>query len=209
MKIAREGYPWILGALIFSLGFIALGWLWVSGAVILFALAFMGFFRDPERTAPAGDELVLSPADGRIVGIHDVGTGRLLDESGTQVSIFLSPLDVHVNRAPIGGRVERVRYRPGRVFAAYRDKASEDNEQNALRMVDSKGRSLSIVQIAGVVARRIVCYVREGDALERGQRVGLIMFGSRVDLFMPRGSRVEVVEGQRVKGGETVIGRLS
>ena len=185
------------------------GWNWVSGILVLFVLAFVGFFRDPERVPPSGEGLVLSPADGKVVGIKEVEKGRLLDKPGTRVSIFLSPLDVHVNRAPVKGWVEELQYQRGRFFAAYRDKASHENEQNAMRIVDSAQRSLSIVQIAGVLARRIICYVKEGEALERGQRLGLIMFGSRVDLYLPLGSRVEVVEGQRVRGGETVIGRLS
>ncbi|MFQ5851687.1 MAG: phosphatidylserine decarboxylase family protein [Candidatus Binatia bacterium] len=208
MKIAREGYPWVLTAFVLSLLAFAVGWKWVSGVFGLSTLVFAGFFRDPERIPPMGEGLVLSPADGRVVGVRGVEKGNLLREAGTRISIFLSPLDVHVNRAPIKGLVDKVQYQPGRFFAAYRDKASQDNEQNAVRIVDPAGNSLSIVQIAGVLARRIVCYVKEGERLERGQRVGLIMFGSRVDIFLPRGSRVEVAEGQRVRGGETVIGRF-
>jgi len=208
LNIAKEGYPWILTLSFLTLLVLAVGWEWVSGLFALFTLAFVGFFRDPERIPPMGEGLVLSPADGRVVGITEVEKGKLLEEGGTRVSIFLSPLDVHVNRAPIKGLVEKVQYRPGRFFAAYRDKASHENEQNAVRIVDSAGRSLSIVQIAGVLARRIICYVKEGETLERGQRLGLIMFGSRVELFLPQGSRVEVTEGQRVRGGETIIGRL-
>lgn len=198
----------MLTAFVLSLLAFAVGWKWVSGVFGLSTLVFAGFFRDPERIPPMGEGLVLSPADGRVVGVRGVEKGNLLREAGTRISIFLSPLDVHVNRAPIKGLVDKVQYQPGRFFAAYRDKASQDNEQNAVRIVDPAGNSLSIVQIAGVLARRIVCYVKEGERLERGQRVGLIMFGSRVDIFLPRGSRVEVAEGQRVRGGETVIGRF-
>jgi phosphatidylserine decarboxylase len=209
LRIVKEGYPWIFPMSFLSLLALALGWNWISGLFAFLTLAFVGFFRDPERVPPTGEDLVVSPADGRVVGIKEVEKGRLLEEPGTQVSIFLSPLDVHVNRAPIKGWVEEVQYQPGRFFAAFRDKASNENEQNAMRIVDSTRRSLSIVQIAGVLARRIICYVKKGEVLERGQRLGLIMFGSRVDLFLPRGSQVEVVEGQRVRGGETIIGRLS
>jgi phosphatidylserine decarboxylase len=209
LRIAREGFPWILPMSFLTLLSLAVGWNWVSGLFALCTLAFVGFFRDPERVPPTGEDLVLSPADGKVVGIKEVEKGRLLERPGTQVSIFLSPLDVHVNRAPIKGWVEEVQYHPGRFFAAFRDKASSKNEQNAMLIVDSARRSLSIVQIAGVLARRIVCYVKKGEVLERGQRLGLIMFGSRVDLFLPRGSQVKVVEGQRVKGGKTIIGRLS
>ena len=210
MQIAREGYPFIFTAVLLALLGLALGWKWVGLVFVLFALAFVGFFRDPERVSPKGEGLILSPADGRIVGIEEVERGEegLFGEAGMRVSIFLSPLDVHVNRAPVGGRVEEVQYRKGSFFAAYKEKASQNNEQNALRIVDSKERELGVVQIAGVVARRIICYVKRGDPLERGQRFGLIMFGSRVDIYLPRGSRVEVVEGQRVSGGETIIGRF-
>lgn len=202
MQIAREGYPFIFVAVLLALVTFAVGWKWAGLALTLFALAFVGFFRDPERIPPEGEDLILSPADGRVVGIRQSG------EEGTQVSIFLSPLDVHVNRAPVKGKVEDVRYQKGSFFAAYKDEASWSNEQNSLSVVDPKGRSLRVVQIAGVLARRIVCYVKRGDGLERGQRLGLIMFGSRVDLFLPPGSKIDVVEGQKVRGGETILGRF-
>lgn len=208
MSIAREGYPFIFTAALLALLTLTVGWKWVGLALGLLALAFVGFFRDPERIPPVGEGLVLSPADGKVVAIKGVEKGGLFEEAGTQIGIFLSPLDVHVNRAPVRGRVEEVQYQKGSFFAAYKEVASQRNEKNVLRIVDPKGRKLGVVQIAGVIARRIVCYVRKGDSLEPGQRFGLIMFGSRVDLFLPGGSRVEVVEGQRVRGGETIIGRL-
>lgn len=209
MKVAKEGYRFILVAALLAVFALILGWEWMGLGLGLLALAFLGFFRDPERVPPEGDGLILSPADGKVVGIQQAEKGELSEGAGTRVSIFLSPLDVHVNRAPVKGRVESIRYRAGKFFAAYREKASQDNERNALSIVDTRGRKLGVVQIAGVMARRIVCYVRSGDSLEQGQRLGMIMFGSRVDLFLPESSRVEVVEGQRVKGGETVIGRFS
>jgi len=207
MSIAREGYPFIGTAVILAVLTLAMGWKWVTLVFGLFTLAFLGFFRDPERIPPTGDELILSPADGKVVGIRRVERG-LPDAAETRVSIFLSPLDVHVNRAPVKGKVERVQYQRGRFFAAFKEDASYSNEQNSLSIADPKGRRLDVVQIAGVLARRIICYVKEGDPLERGERFGLIMFGSRVDLFLPATSRLEVVEGQRVRGGETVIGRF-
>lgn len=187
---------------------LVVGWKGVALACAVFAFAFLGFFRDPERVGPQGDGLILSPADGRVVAIRRVDKEGLFAGAETRVSIFLSPLDVHVNRAPIRAKVEQVHYQKGSFLAAYREEASENNENNALSLVDTGGRRLGVVQIAGVLARRIVCYVRKGDALERGQRFGLIMFGSRVDLFLPRGTRVDVVERQRVRAGESVIGRL-
>ena len=209
MSIAREGYPFIIAAVLLLLAASMMGWRWVGVFFGLLALAFLGFFRDPERVPPEGEGLILSPADGKVVAIKEIEAGGRIAEAAIRVSIFLSPLDVHVNRAPIQGRVETVRYQKGRFFAAYQEKASQNNEQNAVRMVDSRGRKLGVVQIAGVMARRIVCYVKQGDLLKPGQRLGLIMFGSRVDLFLPRGSPLEVTEGQRVRGGETIIGRFA
>lgn len=208
MRIAREGYPFILTAAFLALLVLMLGWKWVALACAVFAFAFLGFFRDPERVAPQGEGLVLSPADGRVVRIKPAKKGGPFEGTETRVSIFLSPLDVHVNRAPVRGKVEEVRYQKGSFFAAYKEEASQDNEKNALSLVDVRGRRLGVVQIAGVLARRIICYVKKGDALEQGQRFGLIMFGSRVDVFLPAGTHVDVVEAQRVKAGETVIGRL-
>ena len=208
MSIAKEGYPFILIAALLALLAFALDRQWVGLVFVFLAFAFLGFFRAPERVPPGGEGLILSPADGRVLGIKRVEKERLFEGTETRVSIFMSPLNVHVNRAPVQGMVEEVRYQKGSFFAAYREEASENNEKNALRIVDGKGRKFAVVQIAGVLARRIVCYAKKGDSLELGQRFGLIMFGSRVDLFLPPGSRVDVVQGQRVRAGETVIGRL-
>ena len=208
MSIAKEGYPFILTAVLLALFALAVGWKWVALPFAFFAFAFLGFFRDPERVSPPGEGLVLSPADGKVVGVKRVEKEGFFAGAETRVSIFLSPLDVHVNRAPVRGKVEEVRYQKGSFFAAYKEEASQDNEKNALSLVDARGRRLGVVQIAGVLARRIICYVKKGDALEQGQRFGLIMFGSRVDLFLPAGTHVDVVEAQRVRAGETVIGRL-
>jgi phosphatidylserine decarboxylase len=208
MRIAREGYPLIflaagLAILSFALGLVVIGVILSVGAA-----AIAGFFRDPQRTVPSGEGLVVSPADGRVVSIAEVRDDPLFADALNRISIFLSPLDVHINRAPVAGRVDEIRYQAGKFLAAYKDDASRVNEQNALRIVDERERNWGVVQIAGVLARRIVCRVKRGEALARGQRFGLIMFGSRTDLYLPKGCRVEVIEGQRVKGGETVIGRF-
>ena len=208
MRVAKEGYPFIIiSALLFLLS-VLMGWAWIGFLLILLTFAFVGFFRDPERIPPGGEGWIVSPADGRVVGIQDVERGEFLQEAAKRVSIFLSPLDVHINRSPIRGYVEQVQYRKGSFLAAYKDDASQKNERNDLRIVNPQGRMVGVAQIAGVLARRIVCYVKIGDFLEQGQRFGMIMFGSRVDLFLPVGSRLEVLKGQRVKGGETVIGRF-
>lgn len=205
MSIANEGYPFILTPALLAVFALLAGWKGIGLLLGLASLAFMGFFRDPERTSPNGDGLIVSPADGRIVEISPSSEKG----PGTKVSIFMSPLDVHVNRAPIGGQVEEVRYHRGKFFPAYKDEASETNERNALKIADVQGRMLSMVQVAGVVARRIVCYVKKGDLLQQGERLGIIMFGSRVDVFLPKGCQVQVVDGQKVKGGETIIGRFA
>ncbi len=208
MKIAREGYPLILaGAAVTILAFV-FGWVAIGVILGVCALAIVGFFRDPERTIPTGTGLVVSPADGKVVSIVDIKGDPRFADATARVSIFLSPLDVHVNRSPVSGKIEEVSYQRGKFLAAYKEEASARNEQNALKLVDDDGRAVGVVQIAGVMARRIVCKVKRGDNVKRGDRFGLIMFGSRTDAYLPRGCRIEVTEGQRVKGGETILGRF-
>src|SRR5947209_11317769 len=171
------------------------------------------FFRDPVRTTPRGDKLIVSPADGLITMIARVppppelrGTDALDDGEFTRVSIFMSVFDVHINRAPISGKVKRIAYVPGKFVNADLDKASEDNERQHLLIEGSDGLKIGFTQIAGLVARRIVAFVREGDQVEAGQRVGLIRFGSRVDVYLPDGIAPRVLLGQRAIAGETILG---
>jgi phosphatidylserine decarboxylase len=206
MPIAREGWPFILPPLTVALLARARGWRRVA-AVGAGAAGFMAFFfRDPERTAPPVPGVVLAPADGRVVEVRPaledpfVGPAR-------QVSIFLSPLDVHVNRAPVAGRVVAVEHRPGEFLAAYRAEASLRNERTAVSLQADWGRVV-VRQVAGVLARRIVCRVRPGDTVTAGQRYGMIRFGSRTDLVVPERVRVTVAAGDRVRGGETIVGVL-
>ncbi|MBV9925051.1 MAG: phosphatidylserine decarboxylase family protein [Acidobacteria bacterium] len=211
--MVKDGYPWVLVPLVagLALGLLYLFWpalpLLALALVLLLLAAFMAyFFRDPRRTVPKEANLVVSPADGKVTRIEKLsGEGA---DSPTVVSIFLSPFDVHVNRAPIAGRVVDVTYTKGRFVAATSDNASLVNEQNALTI---KGERLTVVckQIAGVLARRIVCWKQPGDSLELGERFGLIKFGSRTDLVLPKDVEVLVRVGQRVSGGVTVIGRCS
>jgi len=208
MAIAREGYPLIITAAVLAALAWALGWPLIGVMLALVALAMAGFFRDPERIIPAGENLILSPADGKVVSIAPASHSGLFKDAATRISIFLSPLDVHINRMPVAGRVAALNYQPGSFLAAYKAEASERNEQNALNIINGGGRAVGVVQIAGVLARRIVCRVRQGQNLGRGERFGLIMFGSRTDTYLPEGCSVEVVEGQRVKGGETILGRF-
>ena len=164
----------------------------------------VNFFRDPERAPPPGEHLVVSPADGRVVAVVPEREDRFLGTTATRISIFMSPLNVHVNRNPVSGTVERVQHTNGKFRAAFADKASLDNERNAV-VLESRGRRYLMVQIAGAVARRIVCKVAPGDRTRRGERFGLIMFGSRVDLFLPADVRPLVARGDRVHAGTTVI----
>jgi len=208
MGIAREGYPLIFAAGALALVALALGWTLIGIIFVLVTLAVAAFFRDPERIIPAGENLVLAPADGKVVSIAPASEDGLFKGAATRISIFLSPLDVHINRMPVAGQIAEVNYKRGSFLAAYNAEASERNEQNALKIINGASHSIGVVQIAGVLARRIVCRVKQGDKLARGARFGLIMFGSRTDTYLPKGCSVDVIEGQRVKGGETILGRF-
>jgi len=187
-----------------------LGWILVGGTIWTAA-----FFRDPIRTTPRGDRLAISPADGLITMIARVppppelrGPDGLADGDYTRVSIFMSVFDVHINRAPISGRVKRIAYVPGKFVNADLDKASEDNERQHFLIEGSDGLKIGFTQIAGLVARRILSFVREGDSVDAGQRVGLIRFGSRVDVYLPAGTSPKVLLGQRSIAGETVLAEI-
>jgi phosphatidylserine decarboxylase len=208
--IAPEGIPFVLWAAAAAAG---LYFLWpksVPLAVLgLLLTAFLGwFFRDPDRTPPAEPAAVVSPADGRVVFSGDCPPGRYNPEPGKKVSVFMSVFDVHVNRAPVSGRVAAVRYNPGRFLAANVDKASLENEQNGVTLETGEGRRVSYVQIAGLIARRIVCDLSEGDIVNKGQRVGMIRFGSRVDVFLPAAATLRVRTGDTVRAGESILGVL-
>jgi phosphatidylserine decarboxylase len=204
-------YVVIAAAITFLVYFVVnhfLGWLCV-GATIWVA----SFFRDPVRTTPRGDKLIVAPADGLITMITKGppppelrGADALEDGEYTRVSIFMSVFDVHINRAPISGRVKRVAYVPGKFINADLDKASEDNERQYLLIEGADGLKIGFTQIAGLVARRILAFVREGDLVEAGQRIGLIRFGSRVDVYLPAGVAPRVLLGQRAIAGETILG---
>jgi phosphatidylserine decarboxylase len=204
--VVREGLPFILvpgaAALIAFL----------AGAVGIFSLFFIitvfvvWFFRNPERTGPVQEGLIVSPADGRIIGVERGATSEYVPGSFTKISIFMNVFNVHVNRVPSAGAVSAIRYRPGKFFSADLDKASAFNERNAVVIAADKGRSLVVVQIAGLIARRIVCWVTEGMTLRRGERFGLIRFGSRVEVFLPDEAMVFAQVGNRVRAGETTIG---
>ena len=205
------GRPFILGGVLAVMLGVVLG-LWITWLGLAFILFCLFFFRDPERVPPLRRDVVVAPADGRVVSVGlavppaELGLGG---QARWQVCIFLSVLNVHVNRAPADGTVTRIAYRHGAFLSASLDKASTDNERNALALRIPDGREMAVVQIAGLIARRIVCNVREGDSLRAGERFGIIRFGSRTDLYLPDGVRPVVVVGQTMIGGETVIANLA
>lgn len=175
-------------------------------AVLLFGLT-ANFFRDPERSSPNGDGLVLAPADGKVIAVRQVDEKEFLGSSATMISIFMSPLNVHVNRNPINGTVKHLRYVKGEYFAAFEDKASEKNEQMVIGIEHPRGRVL-FKQIAGFVARRIVCTLKMGDQVKAGERFGMIKVGSRVDVFVPVQTIVHAKVGDKTVAGETVLAEL-
>ena len=208
MKIAREGYPLISAAAALTVLAFVLGGNPAGFVLVVVTLGVTAFFRDPDRVIPAGEGLIVSPADGRVVSVVSLEPDSNSATTATRISIFLSPLDVHINRVPVTGNVEDVTYQRGKFMAAYKDEASSRNEQNAVKLADDRGRRLQVVQVAGVVARRIVSRVYPGQRVQRGERFGLIMFGSRTDTYLPSDCKIEVAEGQRVKGGETILARF-
>jgi phosphatidylserine decarboxylase len=206
----RAGLPFLVGgAVAVLIGLIFAHWLaWISG---LFTLFSFYFFRDPERVPPGRPGALLAPADGKVVSIDPAAPPAELGLGPTprwRVCIFLSVLDVHVNRVPVDGTVTRIAYRHGAFVNAALDKASERNERNAIAIRLFDGREIAVVQIAGLIARRILCDLREGDPVRAGSRLGIIRFGSRTDLYLPEGVRPLVAEGQTMIGGETVIAEL-
>ena len=207
--VHREGYPFIA---VFALAAVVLFLAWppLGTLGVLATLWVVYFFRDPPRVTPVADALVVAPADGRISQISRAVPPAELALGAAplpRISIFMSVFDCHVNRSPVAGRIERMVYRAGKFLNAGLDKASEDNERNAL-VIDAAGTRIGVVQIAGLIARRIVPFVREGDAIGAGERIGMIRFGSRVDVYLPENVKLLVGQGQLAIAGETVLAEL-
>lgn len=206
--VAREGFPFIApliaATLVSGLG----GVLYLCVGFSILSLFAIYFFRNPRRNIPPGDHLVLSPADGRVLSVERCQEGRFLRRDATKISIFMSLFNVHINRAPIGGIIEEMHYHPGRFHLANTEKSSLENEQNAVLVRGQDGLRVLFVQIAGFVARRIVCYPQQGDVLEHGQVLGMIRFGSRLDVYLPDQVDPVVKPGDRVKGGESILGAI-
>jgi phosphatidylserine decarboxylase len=209
--IHPEGYPFIGG---FALAALVLFWLWspLGWIGLIATLWCIYFFRDPPRVTALREGIVVAPADGRVCQVASVVPPRELDLGEAplpRISIFMSVFDCHINRSPVAGRIERIVYRAGKFISADLDKASEDNERNAFVIVTETGQRLAVVQIAGLIARRIVCFARESDLVGAGQRIGMIRFGSRVDVYLPVGTRMLVGEGQIAIAGETLLADLT
>lgn len=206
MKIDRAGVPFIAASLIPAAGLaLARRTGWASSFALLGGF-FAYFFRDPDRQVPDGEGLVVSPADGRVMVAGPSDQRWAPPGEWQQITIFLSPIDVHINRTPVAGRVSRIQYRPGSFLPAY-DERSNDNELNEI-WLDHDGETVVVRQVVGILARRIVCRVQEGDLLERGQRIGLMKFGSRMDVFLPPRAELRVAVGQAVIAGESVLAML-
>ena len=208
LAIAREGYPFILGSLLATATFAIFG-LYVLALFFLAVTFFVCFFfRDPERVIPEEEGAVVSPADGKVVELGGVQEGDFATEKMLKISVFMSIFNVHVNRIPYNGRVSDVVYYPGKFFSANLDKASGENERNVLSLEIGDGHKLIVVQVAGLIARRIICKIREGDRLSRGERFGMICFGSRLDVYLPPDTVPAVSLGDKVLAGTSILGRL-
>ncbi len=208
IPIVREGFPFVLSAGAFTLLAGSVGWVVVAGLGGALTLFCAWFFRNPRRTIPGTRGAVVAPADGRVIAIEEEFEPRYLKDKAIRLSIFLNVFDVHVNRMPCEGTVEGVLYQPGCFLIADRPEATLRNEQNAVMLKTPSGAKILCVQVAGLIARRIVCWASAGETVRRGERFGLIRFGSRIDSFLPLGTMLRVAVGDRVKGGETVVGVL-
>jgi phosphatidylserine decarboxylase len=207
--VASAGYPFIFTSVFVTIVFALLGLTTLTLIGLASSLFICYFFRDPDRVVPNFKGAVISPADGKIISAGPVGSSRFYEGSCIKVSIFMSIFNVHVNRIPHEGHVKTISYYPGKFFSANLDKASRDNEHNAVTLETEEGQTICTVQIAGLIARRIICKIQKGDIVARGQRFGLICFGSRLDVYLPPDTNLKVTVGDRVKAGTSVLGDLT
>ena len=208
VPVAKEGYPFI-GFAVFCTVVLALLGLPVATAISFIMATFvLCFFRDPERFFPIRQDALVSPADGKVIHVEKIQENQFTGGEVTKISIFMNVFNVHVNRIPFSGNVEKVIYKPGKFYSADSKQGGLENEYCAIIMSTPQGKSFAFVQIAGLIARRIVCWLEPGDEVARGRRFGLIRFGSRVDLYLPLETDVVIKEGDKVRAGETVIGYL-
>ena len=206
--IAAEGVPFVIISGVISILLFLPGWLIPGILSSLLFLFIVWFFRNPKRIIPTGKNLIISPADGKIIVINKGEVDRVLKKRMVKISIFMNVFNVHVNRIPCKGKIVDILYNPGKFVSANLDKASLENEQNAVVLETEKGEKVLFIQIAGLIARRIVCRLKKGQVVERGERFGLIRFGSRVDVYLPETADIKVSIGQKVKGGESILAAL-
>jgi phosphatidylserine decarboxylase len=206
--IARQGFPFIIPLLILTVIFAFFGKIWISSLFFLMTAFVTWFFRNPERKSPGDVKVIVSPADGRVIKIEDVIQNDLLNGPSKKISIFMNVFNVHVNRVPYSGTVSAIRYREGKFLSANLDKASSLNEKNSILINTDNGKKILTEQIAGLIARRIECWLQVGMNVNKGDRFGLIRFGSRLDVFLPVDTVISVSIGDKVRAGETPIGWL-
>ncbi|MBP7766600.1 MAG: phosphatidylserine decarboxylase family protein [Syntrophaceae bacterium] len=207
--IAHEGIPFILLSLVLTVLAAFFGIVWLAVIFGILTVFIVSFFRNPERSYKPQDKLVISPADGKILKIEDVAVEGTIAGRFKKISIFMNVFNVHVNRAPYAGKIEKIQYHKGKFLSANLDKASAENERNEVLIRTEDKRAVWVVQIAGLIARRIVCWTSEGADIQKGERFGLIRFGSRVEVFLPPDSTVVVRPGDKVRAGQTPLGYLS
>jgi phosphatidylserine decarboxylase len=208
VPFAKEGFPFIGAAAGITLIAGWLGWTPVAAVAAVLTLFVSWFFRNPARVIPQGSRLIIAPGDGKVLAVEEEFEPRYLKDRSVRISIFLNVFDVHINRLPCEGTIEDVQYQPGLFLVASKPNATLKNEQNAVMIKTAEGAKVLCVQVAGLIARRIVCWVNPRDRAVRGERYGLIRFGSRMDTFLPVGTAIKVSVGDRVKGGETILGEL-
>jgi phosphatidylserine decarboxylase len=207
--IAHEGYPFIIFSLVVTVFVAFLGLCWLIISFVFITLFIVWFFRNPERSFQDEEKVLISPADGKIIKIENVEVNGTISGRFKKISIFMNVFNVHVNRAPYSGKIEAINYHEGKFFSANLDKASQDNERNEIMIRTEDGRQVWMVQIAGLIARRIVCWIDVGANIKKGERFGLIRFGSRVDVYLPEDSKISVQLKDKVKAGQTPLGYLS
>jgi len=209
VPVAKEGYPFIGLAAFCTLVFAALGLSVPTYIFLIITIFTLCFFRDPERFTPTMENVLVAPADGRVLLVENIDDEKFTAAKAIKISIFMNVFNVHVNRIPCSGMIDKIIYTPGKFYAADSEKGALQNEYCATVLTTPNGKTLACVQVAGLIARRIVCWLEPGDSVRRGKRYGLIRFGSRVDLYLPQDTEISVQPGQKVRAGETVIGYLS
>ena len=208
VPVAKEGYPFIGFCAFFTLLLTIAGYQLFAALMFIVTTFVLAFFRDPERFISFDEDALMCPADGKVISIEEVQDEKFTDQKVKKVCIFMNVFNVHVNRIPFSGSVEKIIYHPGKFYSADSDKAALENEYAAVVLKLAGDKKMAVVQIAGLIARRIICWLEPGDTAVKGRRFGLIRFGSRVDLYLPMETELLITNGQKVRAGETIIGRL-